>query len=245
MKFKIDEELNSSTDTDCETAIDIVKNTIIEENYILETLAGSKLSLEHRQTLSSSSYIEPDFDFLEKTGSTVYVNNQGETSHSEHFLLLGKTTDEICTLNDEQFQEYFKKHYYKHIDELDTPELQPYYKFKYQQEGLHELEPNYRVIPVTSKEILKEFESAILDALKTKPDNKGFYEVAVPDELIPVIQILDNESFDINNKNANSKINTNVNIARNDINKSISTIGNFHKSEIQEAKPFDWGKKRF
>ncbi len=103
------------SESDYETAVDMVHSSIDTHNVTLETAKGLRIEVNSTEITSTYSYLEPDFDHFEETGETVYqthadeseASNDGTTYHQHALVILPdriqpltrnscESTDEDC-----------------------------------------------------------------------------------------------------------------------------------------------------
>ena len=68
-------QTSSESESDYDTAVDLVHYTTNTTDYVLSTPAGLTLKVKVQETWTSHSYLEPDFDHLEQTGECLYVHH--------------------------------------------------------------------------------------------------------------------------------------------------------------------------
>lgn len=73
MRLKvIDVQSKSESESDYETAVDMSHWSMQSSTVLFETPSGVRFLVSSRAEQVTHSYIEPDFDYMEKTGQTVY-----------------------------------------------------------------------------------------------------------------------------------------------------------------------------
>lgn len=65
-------------ESDYETAVEMSHSSIEERTIRLRSETGVVVELEDTEISTTSSYLEPDFEHMDKTGETVYVNLPSE-----------------------------------------------------------------------------------------------------------------------------------------------------------------------
>lgn len=109
MKFTVlDVNVAHDSDADYETAVEIVRSSIVETDVRLQTEAGLVLKLSDCQIHSTYSYMEPDFDQMENGGPTVYAThpNARPAKHSRHLKGSAVLEPELPALSAEDWKFY-------------------------------------------------------------------------------------------------------------------------------------------
>lgn len=112
----IDIHHDHEQESDYETAVDMSHCTIDEVAVLFETPSGVRFSISSRSTSTSYSYMEPDWDHLEKTGAVSYeTHSDGNRRESSEWVgwsdLLIANAHASITLD--EFREAFQRKHQK------------------------------------------------------------------------------------------------------------------------------------
>ena len=225
MLFKIKNMWHESeSESDYDTAVDLVHYHHSESHYILETNAGVKLELHTNTTHTSRSYLEPDFDHMEKTNETVYVQHTEENSHAEdtsyrHSVnVLEKipaiTREDLKLIEDLEN----KKIAYDSVEQDKLTHLWAYQAFL---DGDY-LNDDYNAsVSLNDREI----ESLIEQINSIKGVKEGWrVELVLPEKAHKELLVLDNEQFNIMGINGQTRINNMCEQAYFNIDKALEKL---------------------
>lgn len=80
MRLKvIDIDSDSESESDYETAVDMSHWSMSRDSVLFETPGGVRFTVSSRWEQTTFSYMEPDFDHMEKTGQTVWQTHTDES----------------------------------------------------------------------------------------------------------------------------------------------------------------------
>lgn len=124
MKLKlVDYQSHSDTESDYDTAVDLVHYHSIDTQYIFETENYTTIILSTCETTTTRSYLEPDFDEMEKDfengnvkDNYPYISHpsEQEPESSKRFRMEIMLPGEITCLTLEEMENYIK--YFKEPD---------------------------------------------------------------------------------------------------------------------------------
>lgn len=158
--------ISTFSESDWETAIDMSHTSGFDEETELELSAGTRIFFKAYESETHFSYLEPDFDELEKSGEVVY-----ETHASEEDSLRSSST--VIGIKLPALHPYLTQ---KEVEELASTgyqtALQDYLDFPYAELTNSEVEAE----GLTSE--LRAELAAVLQNLQTEVGNKGAFYVS-------------------------------------------------------------------
>ncbi len=84
MKIRIaDCTVQHETEHDYDTAVDLAHYESQTVRYVLELSSGAKLGVEQSHITTTRSYLEPDFEQLERGGELTYLHHRGDDPPEE------------------------------------------------------------------------------------------------------------------------------------------------------------------